>query len=84
MPCKKCGKIPEKKYFDRIYCRKCEAELKEAYWNLHKKEEKEIKNQIEEIRKELDAIPLNKRVQLGSKGLVLLSKIHKLKCKLED
>lgn len=32
MACKLCGKIPNKKYFDRIYCRECIAKLKESYW----------------------------------------------------
>ncbi|KKM61906.1 hypothetical protein LCGC14_1527000 [marine sediment metagenome] len=38
------------------------------------------KEQIAELYKELYEIPENKRYALGSKGVKIINKIHKLKC----
>ena len=43
----------------------------------------EVRAEIKELRTEFDALSQKQKFSLGSKGITLLSKIHKLNCKLD-
>ena len=42
-----------------------------------------IQKEIDRLRKTLEEIPRNKRFALGGKGIMILSKIHKLEIEKE-
>ncbi len=45
---------------------------------------KRINEEIVRLTKEIEEIPLKKRVSLGGRGIALLSKRHKLMCERDS